>query len=108
MSTWENAHARVCVHACVLRAYVRSRICARVRTHAARACAFVRAFIRAFVCLCVYNRLWCMANFILLPSSSIVNDNIKMMMTPSYLWSQLQVNRIVDLTRKAAGVYCTS
>ena len=28
------------------------------------------------------------------------------MMTPSYLWSQFQANCIVDLTRKAAGVYC--
>ena len=41
-------------------------------------------------------------------SSSIVNDNIKILMTPSYLWSQLQANCIADLTRKAAGVYCVS
>ena len=41
-------------------------------------------------------------------SSSIVNDSIKIMMALSYLWSQLQVNRIADLTRKAAGVYCLS
>ena len=40
-------------------------------------------------------------------SSSIVND-IKIMMALSYLWSQLQVNCIADLTRKAAGVYCVS
>ena len=41
-------------------------------------------------------------------SSSIVNDSIKILMALSYLWSQLQVNRIADLTRKAAGVYCLS
>ena len=39
-------------------------------------------------------------------SSSIVNDNIKILMALSYLWSQLQVNCTADLTRKAAGVYC--
>ena len=39
-------------------------------------------------------------------SSSIVNDNIKITMALSYLWSQLQVNCTADLTRMAAGVYC--
>ena len=29
-------------------------------------------------------------------------------MALSYLWLQLQVNCIADLTRKAAGVYCLS
>ena len=39
-------------------------------------------------------------------SSSIGNDNIKILMALSYLWSQSQVKCIADLTRKAAGAYC--
>ena len=37
-------------------------------------------------------------------STSIVDDNIKILMTPSYLWSPLPANCIVDLTRVAAGL----
>ena len=39
-------------------------------------------------------------------SSSIGNDNIKILMALSYLWSQSQVKCIADLPRKAAGAYC--
>ena len=84
------------VRACT-RVYARVRACTRVYARV-RACTRVYARVRA--CTRVYARVRACLQ------SSIVNTRKRRLPYWVCLWSQLQVNCIVDLTRQAAGVYC--